>query len=393
MPKIHIPVIGYRQGGRQMLVTAMSPTDLVRMVRKPEAWDPVKTAQHGNRPRDKAHLQGIVKYLEEEQHFVLGAAVLYLTSREAEFTPMPLDGVSSDQDAAVVGTLTVDIGAQFDIGDGQHRIGAYENVVQHRDEDDDPVMQRLRNSGQPLIIVIEDDPRRRAQDFADLQRNVKAPTQSLGQSMDRRQPINRELNDLFDKIPVLIDRVEYLKDNPGKLSAKLFSFKTVRYVSGLLLVGNTYRSPSTMDRSINNRFEVDAEGARQELIDFWTALGELTPFADVVDGSVKTTDLRENTYLTSAGVLYAIAMAIHQITAAGIPVADSVRTLDSFNFVRTRKIERITPEDTPFAGNLVDADTGKLVAGRTAWEGAAGVVRTHVIAKLEEQGVIPTTTQ
>jgi DGQHR domain-containing protein len=383
MPKIHIPAIGYQQGDRQMFVTAMSPTDLVRMVRKPEAWDPVKTAQHGNRPRDKAHLQGIVKYLEEEKHFVLGAAVLYLTTREAEFTPAVLNGVSSDQDAAPVGTLAVDIGALFDIGDGQHRIGAYEHIVQNHDEDGDPVMDRLRDSGQPLIIVVEDDPRRRAQDFADLQRNVKAPTQSLGQSMDRRQPINRELNDLFDKIPVLVDRVEYQKDNPGKLSAKLFSFKTVRYASGLLLVGNGYRSPSTMDKAVNGLFEgPSADQARQDLTDFWTALGELTHFSDVVDDSIKAYELRENTYLTSAGVLYSMAMAVNLLEQDGIPVTEAVKALDTVNFQRTKKTADITTADTPFAGNLIDPDSGKLVAGRTAWESAALALQAHALETL-----------
>jgi DGQHR domain-containing protein len=383
MPKIHIPVIGYRQGGRQMFVTAMSPTDLVRMVRKPEAWDPVKTTQHGNRPRDRAHLQGIVKYLEEEEHFVLGAAVLYLTTREAEFKPAALDGVSSDQDAASIGALAVDIGALFDIGDGQHRIGAYEHVVQSRDEEGDPVIDRLRDSGQPLIIVIEDDPRRRAQDFADLQRNVKAPTQSLGQSMDRRQPINRELNDLFDSIPVLVDRVEYLKDNPGKLSAKLFSFKTVRYASGLLLVGNGYRSPATMDKAVNNRFEgSEADQARRDLADFWSALGELTHFSDVIDDSIKAYELREDTYLTSAGVLYSVAMAVYLLGQADIPVAQAVKALDTVNFRRTVKTSDITAADTPFAGNLIDPDSGKLVAGRTAWEGAAQVLHVHALEAL-----------
>ncbi|MFD5140611.1 DNA sulfur modification protein DndB [Streptomyces sp. NPDC058378] len=384
MPKIHIPAIRYQQGGRQMLVTAMSPTDLVRMVRKPEAWDPVKTAQHGNRPRDKAHLQGIVKYLEEEEHFVLGAAVLYLTQREAEFRPTPIEGVSTDQDAASIGTLAVDIGALFDIGDGQHRIGAYEHIVQSRDEDGDPVIDRLRGSGQPLIIVIEDDPRRRAQDFADLQRNVKAPTQSLGQSMDRRQPINRELNNLFDSVPVLVDRVEYQKDNPGKLSAKLFSFKTVRYVSGLLLVGNGYRSPATMDRAVNARFEgpdADPEKARQELVDFWTALGELALFADVIDDSVKAYELRQNTYVLSAGVLYAVAMAVYLLQKEGTAVSEAVKAMDSFSFGRTKKVKDITSADTPFAGNLIDTETGKLVAGRTAWETAAQILQTHVAGK------------
>ncbi|WP_329611935.1 DNA sulfur modification protein DndB [Streptomyces brevispora] len=386
MPKIHIPVIEYKQGGRQMLVTAMSPTEVVRMVSKPEAWDPVKTTAHGNRPRDAQHLQGIVKYLTEEEHFVLGAAVLYLTTKEAKFTPIPVpDGVAGEEDAATVGFLSVDIGAKFDIGDGQHRIGAYENIVQNRDEEGDLVMERLRRSGQPLIIVIEDDPKRRAQDFADLQRNVKAPTQSMGQSMDRRQPINRCLNELFESVPLFQDRVEYFKDNPGKLSAKLFSFKTVRYTSGLLLVGNGYRSPSTMDKAVNGKFEgavdSDAALARAQVEEFWTALGELVRFADVVDGGLPVPELREATYLTSAGVLYAIAYAVHNaVESEQMTVTEAVRALDSISFDRAPKnaageaILPVTSEDTIFAGNLINTETGKLEAGRTAWESAGALL-------------------
>ncbi|MEU9411342.1 DNA sulfur modification protein DndB [Streptomyces sp. NPDC048281] len=394
MPKIHIPVIGYTQGGRQMMTTAMSAPDLVTMVTKPAAWNPVKTDAHGNRPRDTNHLKGIVKYLEDEEHFVLGAAVLYLTSKEATFTPYAIPGVTTEYDAAQVGLLSVDIGAKFDIGDGQHRIGAYEDIVQSRD-DDDPIIERLKDSGQPLIIVIEDDHKRRAQDFADLQRNVKAPTQSLGQSMDRRQPINRELSDLFDTIPVFEDRVEYLKDNPGKLSAKLFSFKTVRYVSGLLLVGNKYRTPTTMDKAVNDRFEgEDAKEARAELIAFWTALGEMARFADVIEGEVKGAELREATYLLSAGVLYAIAFAVYTANGVAALMADSadadlkekientiplaIRALDDVDFARIseEKIKKATPDepltedDSIFVGTLIEPATGKLAAGRTAWEGA-----------------------
>lgn len=382
MPKIHIPVIAYQQGGRQMLVTAMSPVDLVRMVSKPEAWDPVKTTTHGNRPRDTAHLQGIVKYLVEEEHFVLGAAVLYLTSKEASFTPAELPGVTTESDAAKIGTLAVDIGAKFDIGDGQHRIGAHEHIVSTRD-DDDPVLERLAKSGQPMIIVIDDNPKRRAQDFTDLQRNVKTPTASLAQSMDRRQPINRELSEMFDIVPLFNDRVEYFKDNPGKLSAKLFSFKTVRYVSGLLLVGNGYRSPATMDKAVNAKFEgtvdSDADAARMKLTEFWTSLGELVRFADVVDGEVKAPELREATYLTSAGVLYAIAFAVYQAHyTLKIPVKNAVRALDSVSFDRTTKTTDITAEDTVFAGNLIDPETGKLQAGRTAWETAATILLSAI---------------
>jgi hypothetical protein len=42
----------------------------------------------------------------------------------------------------------------------------------------------------PLLIVDDVDHKSRAQDFADLQRNAKAPSGSLGASMDRRRTIN-----------------------------------------------------------------------------------------------------------------------------------------------------------------------------------------------------------
>jgi DGQHR domain-containing protein len=318
--------------------------------------------------------------------------VLYLASKEATFTPLEVSGVTTESDAAKIGTLAVDIGAKFDIGDGQHRIGAHEYIVQTRDEDD-PVLQRLSQAGQPMIIVFEDSPKRRAQDFTDLQRNVKTPSASLAQSMDRRQPINRELSELFDTVPLFADRVEYFKDNPGKLSAKLFSFKTVRYVSGLLLVGNAYRSPATMDKAVNASFEgavdSDAEAARSKIIEFWSALGELVRFADVIDGSVKVPELREATYLTSAGVLYAIAYAVHQAHFVGqIPMKDAVRALDSVSFDRTAKTSSITAEETIFAGNLIDPETGKLQAGRTAWEFAAKALLDVIAAAPDIQEIL-----
>ncbi|MFJ4185553.1 DNA sulfur modification protein DndB [Kitasatospora sp. NPDC089509] len=402
MPKIQLPVIGYMQGGRRMMTTAMCAPDLVSMVSKPAPWNPAKTDAHGNRPRDTTHLKAIVNYLEGVEDFVLGAAVLYLTSREAHFEPVKLPGVTTDFDAAQFGVLSIDISAKFDIGDGQHRIGAYEHIVQTRDEEDDPVITRLRDSGQPLIIVIDDDHKRRAQDFADLQRNVKAPTQSLGQSMDRRQPINRALSDLFDTVPLFEERVEYLKDNPGKLSAKLFSFKTIRYVSGLLLVGNKYRSPSTMDKAVTDYFEHGT--AEEELTAFWTTLGDNPRFADVIDNEVTAAEVREATYLTSAGVLYAIAFAVFTasaliaerlkgdrdeelVTFRENAIEHCVRALDDVDFSRVpdKRLATIsdmplTEKDSIFAGNLIDPISGKLVAGRTAWEAAAAALARHIAA-------------
>lgn len=386
--RLQIPGIGYKQGGRQMVTTAMNPIALIKTVSKPEPWNPVGSQPHGNRPRDERHVKGIVEYLENEQHFVIGAVVLYASPKEATFTPLQVDGLSEDGDSTRVGVLSLDIGATFDIGDGQHRISAYDHVIQNHDEEGDNVIERLRASGQPLVVVIDDNQLHRAQDFADLQRNVKTLSSSIGMSMDRRKAINRAMLKLFEhpELPIFgqegnAERVEFLKDSPGKLSAKLFSFKTVRYASGTALIGVGQRSTVSWEKAVDNYLDTNGESAETILRDLWAGLSELTPYADVIDGSTTAAQLRESTYLTSAGVLYAIAYAVYRAThEKGMNVSGAIKALDSVDFSRTSKITGITSEDTIFAGTLVDPDSGKIAAGRAAWEGAADTLLKHIIA-------------
>src|SRR5215831_19218191 len=85
--RLQLPGIGYKQGGRQMVVTAMSPIALVKTVTEPDTWNPVGSQPHGNRLQDKQHRRGIAEYLESEEHFVLGAVVLYAKPSEASFVP------------------------------------------------------------------------------------------------------------------------------------------------------------------------------------------------------------------------------------------------------------------------------------------------------------------
>src|SRR5438067_9226367 len=122
--RLELPGIGYKQGSRVMVVTAMEPIALVRMVNKPDTWNPLGEQPHGNRPQDKAHRAGIAEYLEHEEEWVLGASVLYASPRDATF-----EADVGWQDAPIApGKLTLSYGASFDVGDGQHRIGAQSDV-------------------------------------------------------------------------------------------------------------------------------------------------------------------------------------------------------------------------------------------------------------------------
>ena len=375
-----LPGISYRQGGRQMVVTALSPIELVKTVTRPDTWNPLGKQPHGNRPQDKGHREGIAQYLEEEENFVLGAVVLYASPRDAEFEPH--DGAANG--SVQVGTLKLNIGADFDVGDGQHRIGAYSDVMARR-EDGDPVFERLRASGQPAVVVIDDKPLNRAQDFTDLQKNAKPPSSSIALSMDRRQPINRLLVELVQDaaLPVFDGgaRVEFLKDSPAKFSAKLLSFKTVRYMSGTALIGTGQRSTRGWDKAVNALVGEHLDESREALVDFWRAFGALPPIAPIIDGESTPAKLRAETLLGAAGVLYAVSAATHAASEDGMSLGGAIAALGGVSFARPAAPADeavLTTEDSIFVGTLIDPETAKVGSGRPAWEAAA----EHLLAAI-----------
>ncbi|MGW3351715.1 DNA sulfur modification protein DndB [Nonomuraea rubra] len=374
--ELQLPGIGYSQGQRLMVVTALDPIALVKTVTEPDPWNPVGEQPHGNRPVDKPHRKRIAMYLEEEENFVLNSVVLYARPQEARF--VPADGY---KDASVqLGTLFLNYGAQFDVGDGQHRIGAYSDVMKQHPDEEDPIRIRMRKSGQPVVIVIDDNPLHRAQDYTDLQRNTKPQPTSLAMSMDRRQAVNRMLIKLVQdpKLPIFGDgagRVEFVGDSPGKYSAKLLSFKTIRYLSGTVLIGVSQRSTAGWDKAVNAEVEQDEKKASQVLHELWGGMGRLPDIAEVIDGKRTTADLRDKTYLAASGVLYALANAVHKAHHDHhIPVRKAMERLATVDYRRAERGDGqppLTADDTIFAGTLVDPETGKVGSGRPAWEAAS----------------------
>jgi hypothetical protein len=229
----------------------------------------------------------------------------------------------------------------------------------------------------------------RAQAQADRDRAAQAgqdtaEVDALITDLDRRQAVNRLLISLVEdpEIPIFGggERVEFLSDTPGKYSAKLYRFKSVRYASDLVL-GVNDRVPKRWDERANAL--IAANGAGAELKAFWHSLGELPAFADVLTGKERATSrLREQTYLASSGVLYAIAWGAYMsgdITAfvKGLGNVSFARPTDKEGKVATKgtgENGEFTRADTILAGTLVD-ERGKISGAQNAWEAAADVLR------------------
>jgi DGQHR domain-containing protein len=368
--RVALPGIGYKMGSRQMVATVMSPVNFIGTVGPRESWDPL-SGTGTNRKEDKKHREGIAKYIEENEDYVLNALLVYMGPEDASFEPDDIDVPVGP------GVLYVRPGAKFKVGDGGHRTSAYGDVIQAHQHGDE-VLDRLTENGQPIIVVLDDDPVRRAQDFTDLQNNAKPLNASIAQSMDRRQAINRLLVERVIKpsaVPVVANnRIEFLVDSPGKLSSKVMGFKTLRYATGTLLIGTAHRTTRGWEDAVDLVLVGGEEAAYDKVIEFWTGFGQLPAVAEALTTEKGVVLLRENTWLTSASVIYAIAAAVYDVADdTGASVAEVMKHLADIDFRRA---------GTTLVGSLVDNETKKAVAGREAWESAASTIAGELKSKL-----------
>lgn len=375
--EVRMPAVRYRQGNRTMYVTAGTPQALVKIIEAPRLYDPRRPEESGNRQLDKNHLKGIVRYLEEEHDFVIGATTLYVRPKTVRFVPIDKEEEAPD---ATLGYVHVPIDARFTIGDGQHRLRAYEDVLRkHAVDEHDPVLVNIKQSGTPAIIVEEDNPAKTAQDFVDLQRNVKALSSSLGASLDRRWGVNRLAMDLAKKVSLLGDaapgdRIEYLAQTLSKLSPKLYTFASWRFAVGTVLIGFSQRT--------RQKWEQEAEGALAGRYEQWLerlanlfgdATQSLPGWREVQLGSLAVPAFRERYVLGTAAGLNAFAGAAHALIAKKADLGEAIERMGEIDWLKQPATGN---EAVFFEGTVVQF--GKVISSRTAFEPAAERVLKYV---------------
>jgi DNA sulfur modification protein DndB len=367
-------------GERDLFLATIDAPAAVQLVAKPDTWNPLAAQPHGNRVRSKEHVAAIKQYLVDEPHPILNSLVIYPREGGVTFVPR--------EDSKELGQLEVRLGTLFDVGDGQHRLAAIAELLGDlRDEDeDDVVRRRIYGMKLPVLIVLDADPVRRAQDFVDLQRNSKPPAGSLGASMDRRHAINRFALDVA-KSAALFDganRIEFLSDTIGKRSVKLYSFQAFRQAIGILLAGSGDRTRAGFESAADRAL---ADGKYdKELTRIVSVLDELASampgWSGILEGKEKSADFRQEYLHATAAGLYAIALSLYQAREAKLDVSKAIGALASLDWTR------VPEEGTDFGkaffdGTLLVLDpktnSRKTASGRPAWEAAADKLLAEVI--------------
>jgi DGQHR domain-containing protein len=365
-----MPAIRYRQGDRDMFVTAASPQALLKFIQAPRLYDPRRPEETGNRPVDRGHMAGIVRYLEDETRYVLGAVTLYVKPGTVEF--QALDTQSSAGDVAL-GNLLVPVDAKFEIGDGQHRLKAYEEVMRtHEADEHDPVLIRLRASGTPAIIVEESDASKTAQDFVDLQRNAKPLSSSLGAALDRRLAVNRLSLELAKSLELLAgeepgERIEYLSQTVSKLSPKMYSFASWRFAVGTMIIGFGQRARRAWEKSSEDAIGDSFEHWKTELHSvFDVASRSLPGWRDVIGGQLTVPAFREQFVLGTAAGLTTLAGAMFAAREDGMDVHAFVQRASTVDWLK----EPRSPGGSVFFEGTVVQD-GRVLSYRPAFEAAS----------------------
>lgn len=370
--EVRLEAASLNMGDRQMYATAGPASSIVRLIDQPSTWDPLAKQPHGNRVRSKEHVAAIAEYLLHEPTPILNSIVVYAHNNDVTFVP------ESNLDR--VGHLRVKIGTQFDVGDGQHRCAALAQVLADLEDadDDDPVKQRIEELSVPLLIVVDDDPARRAQDFVDLQRNAKPPSGSLGSSMDRRHAINRFTLEMAKNADLAEggQRIEFLKDTVGKLSGKLYTFQAFRQFVTTLIIGSSQRTRAGLEKAAD-----DAVGNGYYKTEYDRVLGIINTaaytmpgWAEVMDGSLTVAEFRADYLHSTAAGLYTIAVALYDVHNDGGDIGQAITKAAAIDWRREPLAEN---GDSFFDGTLIlkvtDEDGNivrKLASGRPAWEAA-----------------------
>jgi DGQHR domain-containing protein len=341
------PAIRYKQGGRQFYAGAFEVGAILRLT---EMEHPVRRGRTPeevrNRPYSRKHMEGIVEYLRDEPSYILGAITLTVEPGSVRFVP----DAETDQAglAPVSGKLYVPIDIRFWVEDGQHRLYAFERLLDG--DGTKKLVDRVRRDSVPVVIVEERDLFKIQQDFVDMQRNAKVVSPAIAAAFNRREPINRVARSLVDRARFLTGRVEFFKTTVGKRGHSLFTINQVRSAAAIFVLGSLPQSWREVDRLTRTQIPADkideTAAAIAEYLE--TLAPKVDGWAQFIDGNPFTQEIvqmRDTLVSLSATVFVALAGVAGLAKRNRVTPEDLATRLSDVSWSRSSEVWRdLVPE-------------------------------------------------
>ena len=240
-----MPVRVFTQGGRQMISGVLPVRVLTRILTHQAAArgsTANKASMSTNRPIITDHVKTISDYL-----------VTALTNGDAYIVPpMTLNAtrglevyIPEGTNAGFTSGFAVLPEEQvLNITDGMHRFVAIQNALNQLNGQNE--RDKLMSDGIPVMITVESNAEQIHQDFADAGKTRPLPP-SLMAVYDVRQPGNRAVHSLVEKVGLFKERIDATSSTLSVQSPYLFLVNQVRQFVKSSLSGN----PALRDESFN----------------------------------------------------------------------------------------------------------------------------------------------
>jgi DNA sulfur modification protein DndB len=262
------------QGGREYYV-AMVPLKVIpRIFLFDDAELPADL--RAQRTLNRARIPDIATYLIENPRNYTFSSLTASVDAKVHFEPHGPSGFASN-----TGRLMIPMTARFLINDGQHRRAAIEEALKERPD--------LGEETLSVIFFMDAGLKRSQQMFADLNRHVVRPPQSLAVLYDHRDALAQMVCRLVSRVAVFKSLTEMEKASVPSQANKLFTLNGILQATRLLLAMSKKRKVSR-----------DHEGLAFE---FWQEIGRAIPdWHLAAEKKVSCVELRRD-YVHAHGVV------------------------------------------------------------------------------------------
>lgn len=285
------------QAGREYYVTMLPLRVVPKLFPLDDADLPAEL--RAQRQLNKARVPEIARYLAENPRGYTLPSLTASVDGKVRFEPIGDTGPAKS-----VGRLSIPMTARFLINDGQHRRAAIEATLKERPE--------LGEESISVLLFVDAGLKRSQQMFADLNRHVVRPSQSLSVLYDHRDPVAQMTCRVVTRVPVFKFLTETERATIPARSNKLFTLNGIYRANWHLLRGQT---PAA-----------SAEKVEDRLVAFWAAVAESIPdWGLAAQRRVTCAELRRDYTHAHGVVLEAIGIAASDLFDG--PLADYVAAL------------------------------------------------------------------